>query len=208
VSFPLDAPSELAIERISFTLEPGYELSPLRSGRVIAKDLMPQLWRMQATVAPRREDQLGVLRAWFDMLKSTEAFFGFDPLRAHPLVHPGHTGTANILALPSGNKTLRLESLPPDFVLSPGDYLAFDYGAAPSRALHRVVNTTTADASGETPSGTPIEVRPFIRPGASVGATVHLHKAAACFLVVPGSYSENVGADRIGRISFEAVQTL
>ena len=81
-----------------------------------------------------------------------------------------------------------MAGLPAWYVLTRGDYLAFDYGSPSRRALHKVVSLTVqASAGGVTPV---FEVTPLIRPGALVGAVVTLVRASCKARIMPGSVSK------------------
>jgi len=85
---------------------------------------------------------------------------------------------------------LRLSGLPGGFVLSPGDFLAFDYGIAPvGRALHRLQSGGVADGFGV--SGW-LWLTPHIEPGALTGAAVSLVRPACKAVIVPGSVDPGV----------------
>ncbi|MGR6752128.1 hypothetical protein ACU6QF_00180, partial [Aeromonas veronii] len=83
------------------------------------------------------------------------------------------------------NKSMRLASLPGGFKLSVGDMLSFQYGAAPSYALHRVEEDVVAPF-GATPF---FEVFPHFRLGAATGVTVRLRQPRCLMMIVPGSIS-------------------
>lgn len=99
---------------------------------------------------------------------------------------------------------ITLQAAPPGRVITAGDYLAFDYSGR--RALHQVVVSKTVDASGNTGN---IEVVPPFRtlPGVGWGITVGAAKCRA--VIVPGSLSIGLAADRVTEgISFDWTQTL
>lgn len=91
------------------------------------------------------------------------------------------------------------------YTLTRGDFLSFDYGAEPARALHQVVTATvTANGLGVTAEFT---VTPHIRVGAAVNDAVLLALPAAEMMIVPGSYEPNTrGA--LSSMGFEAVQRI
>jgi hypothetical protein len=76
--------------------------------------------------------------------------------------------TPQLHSLDPGNRLLTLRSLPPGYVLSPGDMLGWTYGSSPVRyALHRLVTGATAEGNG---TCGPLEVTPRLRGGAVGGA--------------------------------------
>lgn len=115
---------------------------------------------------------------------------------------------AQIASIAGNNKEMTLSALPFGYKLSGGDLLSFDYGTSPvRRALHRVVLPVTASGAGVTPN---FEVRPYIRPGATVGLAVTLVKAAAKVRMIPDSFNPGTNdSDGITRgMSFQVRQTL
>jgi hypothetical protein len=220
ISFPRTIPDELPIVGLSFFADPMMELTPLRSGRKLSVELGPTLWRGRWRAEGLTRREYGVVAAWYDTLLSSETFLGFDKRREYPIAYStgwgGLTvggspfdGTATLSTVAENSREVDLGDLPAGFELTPGDYLAFDYGAdASSRALHRVVAAATASGGGDVT----VEVRPPVRTGWQVeegdGRTVSLYQPAAQMIIVPGSYTE---ASRLGKftdVSFEAVQTL
>lgn len=219
ITFPRALPTDFPIIGMSFNPDPLIEVTPLRSGKIISVDLGPTIWRARWQLAEMEADQAGQLRAWYDTLLSAEAFYGYDKLREYPLQYTGgftgllvgsnpFTGDCELEAVAANSVEITLSALPVGFVLSVGDYLAFDYGSDDdSRALHRVVVAGTANASGNAD----VEVRPAIRTGwqaPSMNRTVHLYRAAAKMIVVPKSWSEQTVPPGRVSVSFEAVQTL
>lgn len=207
-------PDEFGVEGMSFVPDPTIEVTPLLGGRVLSADLGPTLWRCRVRSSIFNEQRLGVARAWYDSILSLTPFFAYDKLRQYPLQYRNGWGNLLVGGVPfngtcqistiSSSKLVTLKTLPASgFVLSPGDYLAFDYGANGSRALHRIgVGGSTVDGI------VTVEVRPFVRVGWAVNATVYLYRAAAQMIIVPGSYSEEMSPPARGRISFDAVQSL
>lgn len=218
ITFPRAIPDELPIAGLSFFPDPLIEVTPLRSGKLISLDLGPTLWRGRWQSTQMDEEAAGIARAWYDTLLSSEAFYGYDKIREYPLAYPSgfgglvvgtvaFNGTCILSDVATNTIEIDLSDLPVGFVLSHGDYLAFDYGTD-SRALHRVVAGGTADGSGDLS----IEVRPPIRTGwqatPPAETTVLFYRAAARMIIVPKSYSESTVPPGWVSISFEAVQTL
>ena len=216
ISFPRAIPAELLVAGLSFYPDPMIEVTPLRSGRQVSVDLGPTLWRGKWTSGNLDDDRFAEVRAWYDTLLSAETFFGYDLLREYPRKYPGgfagltvgaspFSGQCQLAAVASNNVEVDLAALPIGFVLSVGDYIAFDYGADDgSRALHRVSAGAIADSDGLVT----LEVRPHVRVGWQADAAVSLIKPSAKMIIVPGSYSETTTDQSFGNISFEAIQTL
>jgi hypothetical protein len=99
---------------------------------------------------------------------------------------------------------MTISALPANYVLSIGDYVAFNYGTR--RALHRLVSAATASAGGLTPV---FEVTPAIRTGAAVSTAVTLIRPSCKAVLLPGSVSRGVSRQLITRdASFRFRQTL
>lgn len=214
ITFPRNLPDELPIVGMSFPPSPMIEVTALRSGRQISQDLGPTLWRARWQSAKMKPDEAGIVRAFYDTVLSLEEFYGYDKLREYPLAYStGFTGllvggnpfggTCQLTGVAVNNVEVQLAGLPIGFVLSRGDYLAFDYGTD-SRALHRASAAAVADAGGTLT----VEVRPHVRVGWTAAATVMLHRPAARMKILPDTYSESEEAPYFVTASFEAIQTL
>lgn len=216
ITFPRNLPADLPLVGASFVLKPMAALSPLRSGKTISMNLGPELWMPEIQTGQLEAAAAGEARAWYDTLLSNNEFFAYDAMREYPLAY-ADTGFDSLLVgaspfsgscvlsnVESNGVQVDLASLPIGFVLSPGDYLSFDYLSGAARALHRVSALATANGSGLAT----VEVRPNIRAGWTASASVLLHRAACRALILPDSYSENEVPPNFVSISFKAVQTL
>ncbi|MBN8959327.1 MAG: hypothetical protein J0H17_22675 [Rhizobiales bacterium] len=215
ISFPRTFPDELGVGGWTFPPLPMAEITPLRSGKQISKDLGPTLWKPTWKSVPLTEAKAGAVRAWYDTLTSIGEFYGYDKLRQYPLAYASGWGDLTVSASPfdgSGRLTdvavnnveITLDQLPIGFILSPGDYLAFNYLSGAARALHRVSAQATANGSGVMT----VEVRPHIRAGWDDNAEVMLYRPSARMVILPGTYSESIEVPMLTSISFEAIQTL
>lgn len=183
-----DVMAALKASAASFVLEFRDELARDAAGRTYPRELGPPLWRGDIVSADLDNDDAAEVEAIVESLGgSKRPFYVYDPRRPYPRAHAAgnFNDTGTISAMQGGNE-LRLANLDAGFTLSVGDFLAFDYGAAPSRALHRVLETVTADGSGLTPF---FEVAPHIRTGASVGSSVTLKQPSMLATIVPGQYT-------------------
>jgi len=208
ISFPrtdvLDAPQ---FDQ-KFMLMERQEFSRQASGITRGKSFGSALWSVSYTSTPQRHrdavDHEAILNSLDGVINE---FYAHDLRRPFPRAHADGVfdDTGEIASLNVNNKALALKALPAGFVLSRGDYLAFDYGTGPSRALHQVMETVTADGSGETPE---FEVRPHIRPGAAVDAPVMLKTPSARFILVPASLQPSMGDPRTTSLTFSAIQSL
>lgn len=194
----------------SFFLQVSDEVSGERGDQVRVKQLGPDLWagRYEASqLLPGMARQIKAIIAGIMMQRNT--FYGWDPAGQYPAADPDGAkiitpANIKINSLNADNQRLSLKGLPASYVLTRGDYLAFDYGSA--RALHQVwaASTVVADGTGLTGE---FYVTPRIRPGASVNLVVTLVKPAAEMMIVPGSFASTEGP-RVASISFDAVQVL
>ncbi|ODA67677.1 hypothetical protein A7A08_01712 [Methyloligella halotolerans] len=212
ISFPRVIPDALKLVGLDFNIEPMDAQTPLRSGKVISKDLGPALWRASFTTPPRTEDQWRELQAWYMTLRSLESFYAYHNLRQYPKAYPDGFDGLEVGGNPfdgfaslegaTGGVVLSLGSLPETFAFAVGDFLSFSYGT--SQALHMIVAGGVADASGEVD----VEVRPHIQPGWTADTPVRLHRAYAEMKIVPGSFSGPTDVKSLTSVSFEAIQTL
>ncbi len=162
------------------------EMSRSANGRTQGKDLGDPLWEGAFTTAPMPIAQAGEIEmALLSLHGVVHSFEAHDVRRPFPLAHQdGNFDDVSLIHdFGTDHKSLRLSGLPQGFTLSIGDYLAFDYGAEPNRALHRVTTPAVAGAGGITPL---FEVFPHILPGAAVGASVTLKRASCIMQLKPG----------------------
>lgn len=189
----------------------GQELSGTQGGAIIVADLRPALWSLDVESAMLDRGKALQAEALFALLDgSLSSFYGWNPKAQYPQADPmgSIVGAAavKIKSLNADNKRLALKALPAGYVLTRGDFLAFDYGAGPSRALHQVMAATvTADGSGDTAE---FEVRPHIRTGAAVDDAVNLKRPAAEMLILPGSVQWRQAAPLHDSVAFQATQKL
>lgn len=213
ITFPLsiDALADrLKIQAVSWRLERYDELSGLGSGEILAAQLAPPRIVADVEVAPMYHSAASQVQALIESLDGPiNSFYLFAPQRRYPQSDPDGSGLGSsvptIHSIGSNNKSLRLKALPDDYVLTAGDYLAFDYGSNPERrAFHRIVETVAANSGGITPY---FEVRPHLRPGVEVDTTVILKEPAAKVIIVPGSFSPGKAAGMITEgMSFQVMQ--
>lgn len=199
----------LRVPRRSFTLMTQQEVSGLGSGQILVADLGPALWVAEIETKPMRRPEASLLQSRLDTLEgSLHAFYLYDPWKCAPAADPGGTtlgeSTVKIYSREANNKELALYGLPAGYVLTAGDYLAFDYGSPSRRALHRIVNTVTADGDGITPT---LEVRPHLRSGVANDLVVTLVKAAAKMVMEPGSL-QIAAQGGMTVFSFRAIQRI
>jgi hypothetical protein len=184
------------------------ELSRQANGVTRGKDFGSALWFAEwRTVNLKNMDSVEAEAILNSLDGTVNGFYAHDLRRPYPASDPdgSFTDSGEIHSVGLDLKSLKLKSLPNGFVLTRGDYLAFDYGAGPSRALHQVMEATTADGGGTTAF---FEVRPHIRPGAEADIAVTLKKPSALMRLDPGSLDQVAGGTWFGNVTFRAFQSL
>jgi hypothetical protein len=214
LSFPLSRENFmnlLKVRSVTFRDFHAIEASQLADGTIIKASLGATLWSGVIQLAPARNEDAAAIESLLSILQRPGAsFFVYDPRRIGPRNDPAGTtiGSASpvIASVNADNRQLALNGLPAGYVLSRGDMLSFSYLASPTRyALHRVVETVTANGSGSTGQ---FEVTPLIRTGATVGAAVTLVRPFCKAVLRPSpDYGSSVPLITDGA-SFEFVQTL
>lgn len=203
----------LKVQQMRMDIPEQVEINQTGGGEILRADLAPMLWRGEVRLGPQTRKEAADPEVLLDLLRPAgRSFYAYDTRRPSPLLDPrglllgGNTPT--IYSLIPGGREMQLAGLPSSYVLSRGDYLAFDYGTNPiRRALHRVVNpTVSAAATGITPA---FEVTPPLRAGANAGATVTLIKASCKAVLLPGSVDKGTSLRVITRdMVFQFQQTL
>lgn len=189
-------------------LQQRQELSRTAYGRSIGKSLGSQIWTGDFTTVPLPNADALVFEAMLNSLDGVTNLFEAGDMRAaaqYPRAYP--TGAFNdtgvIASVNANNKALALSGLDAGMQLSVGCYLSFTYGD--SRALHQVMEAVTANGAGTTAQ---FEVRPFIRPGWTVGAAVRLKSPRGLFCLQPGSISPRMNDNTSSLVSFKVVQAV
>lgn len=192
----------------------GDEMAETGGGAVMARELRPPLWALDAQSRLLKVNTLDHWQATLEALENGKRlFWGFNRNRSYPINYPNGswpTGgafsglTARILTVGGNNKSMSLDSLPAGYEGVPGDMLAWNYNTT-QYALHRVVEAFTANGSGVTGV---FEVRPHIRPTASPTTAVSVKQPACQMVVIPGSTSVEIDGLGWGTLAFQAQQTL
>lgn len=214
-SFPLsvaDFMRALPIAEINFDTPEQVEVNQTAGGEIITGDLGPMLWQGDVRLGTMTHAEASHADVMLDLLRPAgRMFYAYDTRRPAPLADPaglilGAT-VPTIDSLISGNREMTLAGLPAWYVLSRGDYLAFDYGSPSRRALHKVASEQVqASSAGLTPA---FEVTPLLRPGATVGAAVTLIRPACLARIVPNTISKGQSIRTITRdAAFRFIQSL
>ena len=204
MTYPLALADFLDLFRVTdarLDLDRPQQFNGLRGGELLAAELAPPYWRGTVTLAPmpsRDADLVGARLA--ALAVPGRAFEVSHPHRVGPRADPLGAALAGfspvIEAASAQADQVTIGGLPQGYVLSAGDLLAFDYdpGTGIRRALHRLVEgaaTSAVSAHGGYQAG-PLEVAPYIRPGAAAGAAVTLVRPACLAVLVPGTVSSGI----------------
>lgn len=213
LTFPLslnDFADKLKISTVKWELKRWDQLSGLGSGDVLAAQLAPPRWAATVTLAAMYHADAAQVQALVESLDGpTNSFFLYAPQLPFPQADPDGSilgaSSVTIHTVGGNNKSLRLAGLPAGYVLTIGDYLAFDYGSNPTRrAFHRIVETVTADGTGLSPL---FEVRPHLRPGVTTTLPVTLAKPAAKVFIMPDTFDPGTARAVITEgMQFEVMQ--
>jgi hypothetical protein len=212
-TFPLpiaDFWNQLLVQQITFDTPEQMEASQTGQGQQLRADLAPMLWSGEVRLGAMTRFEASHPETMLDILRPAgRSFYAYDFRRPFPLLDPTGTvlgaATPTIASLPN-TRELTIAGLPAGYMLSRGDYLAFDYGAPARRALHRIVTGAVASGGGVTPA---LEVTPMIRTGALVGAAITLVRPACKAVLVAGSVSKGSSSRTITRdMAFQFQQTL
>jgi len=216
ISFPVSLDEffhKLAVTSASPDLSESMEVEEDGWGSLITTDLGERLWEMDITLAQGYYRDVEAQKAKLHVLRQAGR-----PLLVFPLPNyfPANDPDGTILAsaTPTLNtvnpnmRDIRLNDMPPGFVLKAGDFLSFQYGSNPIRyAFHQIVtDTATTFASGLTPA---FEVVPNIRDGYTIGAEVQLLYPRFKALVLPGSVNPGKSSGKFTTgVTFRVRQTL
>lgn len=194
LAFPLTLAQFFDMAPISgVTFRPGVAVSfsETGGGEVIPHQLGTRLWGGEITLGKDYHRVLAAIEARIALLEQPgAALLLSDPRLPGPIADPGAVilGAANVQidALAANSRELALRGLPSGYQISAGDLLSFTYGSNPVRyAFHRVVTGAAANEAGTTPL---IEVIPWLRPGATVGAQVQLARPVLKAKLVSADY--------------------
>jgi hypothetical protein len=210
--FPLSLASFadlIGVSQVKWNPKDNRELSGMGSGQILGADLAPQLWTGDLTLAEKEHADARKIEAKLNaVIRSMGSFYLYDPRTAYPYAdRDGSTlgsSTVKVKAKADG-KSLSLKGLPAGYVLTEGDYLAFDYNFSTRRWFGEVAEGVTADSSGDTAT---FEVSPFLPLEDVTGLVVTLVKPAMVCKIVPGSLSvQSTGNSVTTQIGFSVIQS-
>jgi len=216
VTLPLGIAFMESLKVTDFSLMPSFlqERSTTLARGPQVVDMGPFLWAASFTTKRHLDSDIVDIETDITAMDgSIGAFYAYDVRRKYPKADPtGSTvGSAPVKIKdlsPSTDKgRIKIKGLPSHYVLSKGDYLAFDYNDANGttcRALHRFLEGADADGEGDTDW---IAVRPHIRDGAAVDANVDLKKPSCLMRIVAESLKPPTRYNRMRAYhSFDAIQ--
>ncbi|NIZ12910.1 hypothetical protein [Phaeobacter sp. HF9A] len=200
----------LPIKQISARLGRAQTSSETGGGEVISHAMGTRLWQGQIVLDKESHAYWAALEARLALLEQPGASLLLWDTRMHgTILDPDLSilGASSpvIDDLAANNRELDISGLPANYEISQGDLLGFTYGANPTRyAYHRVVTGDRANLSGVARN---IEVIPYIRPGAQIGAAVTLGTPVLKAVISNADYGQSRATLSDGG-SFEWVQTL
>lgn len=175
-------------------------------------ETMDTVFRVEVQTIPLTDADRAAWRAWRAKLRGgLDLFSLYDVSKATPLNYPTATastdisgswdGTADVTSV-GASGALALASLPANYVVSLGDYIALEESSRVD--LYQASATVTANGSGVVT----VSVRPYLRTGIfSSSAVARLWRPKATFVLEPGSWSESAGV-LPSPISFSGIQRI
>lgn len=198
---PIEMPSPLKVNAVSFRLARAQQISPAGQGFLQTIERVEPYWVAEYKTPPLSRDQTRILRGFLDQLEgSLYTFLGFDPAFTIPKQYPSGSGfgTPTVTGVSYANSTLSIASFTVGGWLRQGDYISFQDGN-PWR-LYRVMADAQANGSG----AMTVTVKP--RPAALGGTrTLRLIRAAAEMKMI-GQPPDDADVQEGHRISWKAVQ--
>lgn len=212
LSFPLSGTEfwgGLPVVSATFHLGEALQSSRTAGGAILTASLGERLWSCEIQLEARSHAAAAKAAARLSILREPgRSIYAWPLEKPYPAADPDGAilgaSAVTIYTLPAGNRELRLQGLPPGYVISDGDFLSFVQAGSP--ALHQVVVGGTASGAGFTP---PLEVTPNLRPGAAVGLAVQLIRPFCRMVYVPDSHRPGSAARALtSGLSASFLQTL
>lgn len=212
LSFPsLDLMNALSIERVRFFPQFNHEFSGLGSGALVVKEFVDTLWMAEFTTAPLYHAETIQAEAIINAMRgSLSTFYAWNPRLPYPQSDPkgtlllagGYADDQAIASIASNRKEITLNGLPPNFVLTRGDFIAATHGDA--RGFYQVVTATVAaSGAGVTPT---FEIAPHLLNAAAVADPANIVKPAAEMRIIPGSFDPGPSQGLVSMLQFRAIQ--
>lgn len=211
ITYPRSFPFDPAFARVNFKLVAVESNNRTRGGAVLGVELADAYWSAEFETGLINYKKRAVWQAWANTLRGLRTFYGFDPEKAYPIAYGSAVlaltrfgggafdGTCTVAS--STTSAVTLSALPAGYQFKTGDHIMLPYSA--SRALHQVVEDTTANSSGV---ATGISVEPPIRSGVLTTAlAASVVKPSCVMMVVPGSF-DAPGSRALATVRFSAEQ--
>lgn len=200
----------LPIQQLDMDCPEQMQESQTGKGEKASAELGPQLWTGDVRFGVMTVAESAQVSGLLDVLRPAgRSFYAYDARRRFPIADPTGSilgASAPVIASLPNAREMTISGLPAGYVLSIGDYLAFDYGTPARRALHVLVSAAVANGAGITPV---FEVSPMVRPGAVVATAVTLIRASCKAVLVKGSVTKGASKSGINRdTGFRFEQTL
>jgi len=187
ISFPRNDIMDLLRPLDAGDFRPIRRDSVARTARqTFAAELGDPLWTATIQSEPMGFSEAMALQAALESLRGPmRSAYIYDARMPYPQSAPGggFSDSASINDIQNGNE-MRLSNL--GTALAPGDYLAFDWGSGPARALHRVLEAVGAGSTAW------FTVEPIIL-GSPGSANVTLKKPAMEAVLTDGFEPRQVG---------------
>lgn len=177
----------LPIRSMTMVLDDAMEVSETGGGEVLLADLGTGLWQGEITLGKMTPDEADEALAMIEAARGPgRSVLLYDVSRPGPRLDRNGailgSRVVRLAAVSGNNRELRISGVPPAYGVRRGDMVGWTY--AGRRAVHRVVNNTTAGSEGL--SGL-IEVVPPIQPGFTINTEVRLLKASCKAIIGPGT---------------------
>lgn len=221
ITFPLSMP-DFGIHTMPMDLDRVSAKVASRASEISRIEIAPSLWKTTIETRVLVGTEYDYWRSWLSTINNYGRFYLWDANHRFPSYYKTGFGTMNravggafdgtcrVVNVNSLNASeITLDYLPIGFVLTHGDYLAFDYDSGTKRALHRVLlgGGGVSNASGFVT----LTVEPPVVPGWVATTTVTLEKASAVAIPVDPTTSD-YGAASVGStkqvIRFSAIQSI
>lgn len=197
------------VSEFRFFLDRFQEVSGTSTHTLVA-EMAPARWRAVVQLRPMLQTEAADIQALIEVIEgagSSGTFEMYD-LRKAGAKLDRNGGVVNgagddQIVHSVGAKALRVQLLPGHYVLSRGDLISVKYRTS-KRALYRVLETVSANASGLTPA---FDVEPGVKLGTAPGNQVQIYRARANMMIQPGSFSVGPTAGRfVTGMSFTAIE--